>query len=183
MPEERTKILPEDPRPFVDGDLFGFALPEKVERRKVAGRERKLVPENRDCQDLLIPPGARLRVEYGIDRDLEWPEWLEGRYELWILDGGTKRKLVDAQLGGSADAWYRSRSWINLEDLAYRRIEMCVSASVLEGDEDDLGELVWGNPVIESTTQRPPRLLTAEKISEREKRLQEKQLKALGYAD
>ncbi len=182
-PQDAHEVVADPARPFVDDDLFGFALPEEVERREVADHERKVVPENQGCREIVVPPDAMLRVEYGIDRDLEWPEWLEGRFELWIRGGGTDLKLVDANLGGSADVWYRSRSPIDLSDFAYRRMRMCISAEVVDGDQDAADLLVWGNPVIESSSQlsrgpRAPRTMT-----DQERQLQERQLKALGYVD
>jgi hypothetical protein len=183
VPQAVHEVAADSSRPFVDDDLFGFALPEEVERRKVADHERKVVPENQGCRKILVPPDAILRVEYGIDRDLEWPEWLEGRFELWVRGGGENRKLVDANLGGSVDSWYRSRTPISLADLAYRKVEMCVEASVVEGDQDAVDQLVWGNPVIESTSQLTRGQPAAKPITEQERQLQERQLKALGYVD
>lgn len=183
VPETVTKIVPSDPRPFVDADLYGFALPEEVERRTVAEHERKTSPVNEGCREILVPPDAVLRVEYGIDRDLKWPEWLEGRFQLWVRGGGINRKLVDAHLGSGTDAWNRSRATISLEDLAYTKLDLCISASVVEGDTDAVGQLVWGNPVIESTSQVPPGLPAVERITEQERLLRERQLKALGYVD
>ncbi|MDX2437245.1 MAG: arylsulfotransferase family protein [Acidobacteriota bacterium] len=183
IPETVSEVIPADPRPFVDADLYRFALPEEVERRTVADLERKVAPENQACRQLLFPPDAILRVQYGIDRDLKRPEWLEGRFRLWIEGGGMNRKLVDAHLGSGVDTWHRSRTPIDLGDLAYRTMKMCISAKVVDGDPDAVDQLVWGNPFIESTSQVPPGPLQAKRISEQEKKLQEQQLKALGYVD
>ena len=183
VPQDAREVVADDARPFVDDDLFGFALPGEVERRKVAGHEREVAPENKGCREILVPPDAILRVEYGIDRDLERPEWLEGRFELWIRGGGDDRKLVDANLGGSVDAWYRSGTTISLADLAYRKVEICLEASVVEGNQDEVDQLVWGNPVIESTSQLQRDPQPAKTITEQERQLQERQLKALGYVD
>ena len=182
-PQDAQDVVADVTRPYVDDDLFGFALPEEVERRKVSDHERKIVPENQGCREILVPPDAILRIEYGIDRDLEWPEWLEGRFQLWIRGGGADRKLVDANLGASVDAWYRSPTPISLEDLAYRKVQMCISAEVVDGDRDAVDHLVWGNPVIESTSQRPRDSRPVKAMTEQERQLQERQLKALGYVD
>jgi hypothetical protein len=182
-PQAVHEVVGDPSRPFVDDDLFGFALPEEVERREVADHERKVAPKNEGCRRILIPPDAILRIEYGIDRDLEWPEWLEGRFELSIRGGSTNRKLVDAHLGGSADVWYRSRTPISLADFAYRNVQVCISAEVVEGDQSAVEHLVWGNPVIESTSQVPRGQPAATPLTEQERQLQERQLKALGYVD
>jgi len=183
VPESASEVIPADPRPFVDADLYRFALPEEVERRVVAEQERKVAPENRGCRQILVPPDAILRVQYGIDRDAKSTEWVEGRFRLWIEGGGMNRKLVDAHLGSGVDTWHRSRAAIDLGDLAYRKMKMCISAEVVDGDPDAADQLVWGNPFIESTSQVPPGPLQARRVSEQERKLQEQQLKALGYVD
>jgi hypothetical protein len=183
VPATIEEVVPADPRPFVDADLYGFALPEEVERREIADRERKIVPENEGCREIFLPPDGILRVEYGIDRDLELPGWLAGRFQLWIRGGGTFRKLVDDELGSSTDAWTRRRATIDLGEFAYRKMRLCLSATVVDGDEDAADRLVWGNPVIESTSQKPPDPRSAKGISEQERRLQEQQLKAIGYVN
>jgi hypothetical protein len=182
-PETRSEVVPADPRPFVDADLYGFALPEEVERRTVAENERKIAPVNEGCREILVPPDAILRVQFGIDRDVTLPEWLEGRFQLWIRGGGTNRRLVDAHLGSGADGWYRQRTTISLAELAYRRMNLCISATVAQGDQDAVKSLVWGNPVIESTSQVPRGPRERSRITEQERKLQERQLKALGYVD
>ncbi len=183
VPETATEVIPADPRPFVDADLYEFALPEEVERRTVADQQREVVQENSGCRQILMPPDAVLRVQYGLDRDLGSPEWLEGRFRLWIEGGGKSRKLVDAHLGSAVDTWHRSRVNIDLGEFAYQKIKMCISADVVAGDQDALDDLLWGNPFIKSTSQVPPGPPQAKRISEQEKKLQEQQLKALGYVD
>ena len=183
VPETVSEVLPSDPRPFVDADLYRFALPEETERLTVADEERKVVPENEGCRQLLIPPDAVLRVQYGVDRGPNASGWLEGRFRLWIESGAMNRKLVDAHLGGEGDVWYRSRTTISLEDLAYRTVKMCISAEVAKGDEGFVDQLVWGNPFIESTSQLPLGPHAAKRVTDQERQLQERQLKALGYVD
>jgi hypothetical protein len=182
-PETALEVVPADPRPFVDADLYRFALPEETELLTVAGRELKVTPENQGCRQILVPPDAVLRVQYGIVRDRKSTGWLEGRFRLWIEGGGMNRKLVDAHLGSDAGSWNRSRATFSLEDLAYRTMKMCISAEVVEGDQNAAGQLVWGNPFIESTSQLPLRRHQARKITEQERQLQERQLKAIGYVD
>jgi len=183
VPETAVAVEPADPRPFIDADKYRFALPEETERLTVAGREVKVVPENEGCREILVPPNARLRVQYGIDRDSASTELLEGRFRLWIKGGGVNRRIVDAHLVGGVDTWYRSRATYSLQDLAYRKITMCISADVVGGDPDDRDQLVWGNPFIESTSQHPRGPRAARKMTAQEKKLQEQQLRALGYVD
>lgn len=183
VPESASKVAPADARPFIDADLYRFALPEEDVRREIAGRERKATPENEGCRSILVPPDAILRFQYGIDRDPDDTGWLEGRFRLWIRGGGTDRKLVDSNLSGDADVWYRPRQTVNLKEFAYRTMNLCISAQVVEGDPDDRDQLVWGNPFIDSTSQVPKGPRAARKMTAQEKKLQEQQLKALGYVD
>ena len=183
VPESPSKVVPADTRPFIDADLYRFDLPEEDVRREIAGRERKTTLENEGCRSILVPPGAILRFQYGIDRDPEDTEWLEGRFRLWIRGGGTDRKLVDSNLSGDRDVWYRPRQTVNLREFAYRRMNLCISAQVIEGDPDDRDQLVWGNPFIESTSQVPRGPRASRKMTAQEKKLQEQQLRALGYVD
>ena len=183
LPETVSAVEPADPRPFVDADLYRFALPEETELLAVAGQPVKTTPENQGCRQILVPPDAVLRAQYGILRDPDSTEWLEGRFRLWIEGGGMNRKLVDANLGSEADTWNRTRTTFSLADLAYRTMKMCISAEVVNGDQNAADQLVWGNPFIESTSQLPLQRHKNRKTTEQERQLQERQLKALGYVD
>lgn len=74
-------------------------------------------------------------------------------------------------------------SHLSLDELAYQTVEMCIATDA-EGESADSGELVvWGAPVISSSTQRPTLKARKERITDRERKLREQQLKALGYVN
>lgn len=60
---------------------------------------------------------------------------------------------------------------------------MCVSTEV-SGEMVNPEEMVaWGNPLIKSTVHHPYEVREEESVSERERKLREQQLKALGYVN
>jgi hypothetical protein len=183
-PESVSPVHPSDSRPFIDADLYRFALPEETERKTVGGHERKVVAENRGCQQIIVPPDAVLRVQYGIEGGDESSDWVEGRFRLWIRGGSVNRKLIDANIGSAESVWYRSRNDIDIDDLAYRRMNLCLEAVPVVGGERAAKRLIWANPYIESTSQTPQGPRTAKRrITEQERKLQQQQLKAIGYVD
>ncbi len=166
---------------WVDTDLRAFALDHEVKRRVVAGSERELTRENEVCRSLFIVPNSAMRVGYGISRNDRQSGSLEGRFRLTIRGGGVREKLVDATVAGR-DAWIGMRG-IPLDQFADRQVTMCLTATVVGGDGEDKGELVWGNPIIEPRSREIAESRPARPVTEQERRLQEQQLKALGYVD
>jgi hypothetical protein len=60
---------------------------------------------------------------------------------------------------------------------------MCVATEV-KGEMDNPDEMVaWGNPLIRSPVHHPYSELKQEQVGEREQKLREQQLKALGYVN
>jgi hypothetical protein len=147
----------------------------------VAGSERELTRENEVCRSLFIVPNSAMRVGCGISRNDRQSGSLEGRFRLTIRGGGVREKLVDATVAGR-DAWIGMRG-IPLDEFADRQVTMCLTATVVGGDGEDKGELVWGNPIIEPRSREIAESRPAAPVTEQERRLQEQQLKALGYVD
>ena len=176
-----SEIRPGDRGPYVDMDLYAFALPEEFVTRVVAGKKRKLVPSNSGCRELVIPPDATMRANYGIDESVSEDEWKTVRFGMTIDDGGIERLIDDIVDSDSKDQWRQRR--VTLGKYAYKQVRLCISTEV-EGRAHEPQALArWANPIIESKTQRPPRLRIPRRVSEKERQLQERQLEALGYVN
>jgi hypothetical protein len=172
-----------DTRPYIDIDLYRFALTEDFTTRELGGFSRRLLRGLDECHELLIPPAAKVWVEFGIDEARLEGRWIEGRFRLTVKrwDQAPETVLDRTLNPGSTSPW-RGR-WIDLGQFSYQRVEMCVATEVT-GDIENPGEVVaWGNPLISSSLQHPYEELKQEKVNEREEKLREQQLKALGYVN
>jgi len=169
-------------RPFVDTALFRFDFPFDTEERVVDGKKRKLLKSNKGCRQLLIPPEASVRANFGIDGERLNDRHVRARFKMTITGDGTSELIVDETIdSGSEELWMRRR--VSLGTFAYEQVEMCIATDI-EGEAEDLLELaVWANPVVRSKSLRPPRLRPMHQITEQEHRLREQQLKALGYVN
>ena len=169
-----------DVRPFVDVDLYHFALTEDFVTRTVAGYSRRLLRTDSECRELLMPPGAALWVEFGIDEQRLRGRWLEARFRLTVDDGeGPPETILDRTLNPESESPWRGRSW-RLGRFAYKQVTMCVATEVEGEMENPLDMVAWGNPLVSSPVQRPYEEPT-ETLTEQERELREQQLRALGY--
>ena len=176
-----TEVLPSDGQPYIDMDLYNFALPEELVIRDVAGRERKLVPSNSGCRELVIPPDAAMRANFGIDSRASG-DGVKRVHFIMTIDDGEVDTLIDDTIASDAKKLWRLRR-VNLGKYASKRVNVCISTEIDGGADDPQALAAWANPVIESTTQRPPRLRTARRVSKQERKLQKQQLEALGYVN
>ena len=183
-PQENVEVRPSgDQRPYVDVDLYRFALSEEDMTREIDGLPRQLLRNDSECRDVLVPPGATMWVEFGIDEKRLGDRWVEGRFVMTIRDQGSAPEvLLDRRLTPESVSPWRGRS-IPLGRFAYRTVELCV-ATEAEGDlEDPLTAVAWSNPLILSPVQHPSVEITQEVLTEQERKLREQQLKALGYVN
>jgi len=179
-PVESEVRVKGDSRPFLDVDLYSFALSEDWVTRTVAGRSRRLVREDNGCRELLIPPGAAMWVEFGIDEERLQGRWIEARFRLTVDAGKSPPEtILDRTLNPKSESPWRGRN-LRLGRLAYKRVTMCVATEAKGEMEDPLEMVAWGNPLISSRVQRPFQE-NPERLSKQERRLREQQLKALGY--
>jgi len=176
-----SEIRPRDHRPYVDMDLYSFSLPEELVTREVAGRERKLVPSNSGCREIVIPPDATMRANFGIDESASGGGWKTARFRMTIDDGEIETLIDDTVASDTEKLWRQRR--VPLGEYAFKRADLCISTEVVGGAQDSQELAVWANPIIESKTQRPPRLRIARRVSEQERKLQERQLEVLGYGN
>jgi len=169
--------------PFVDSDLFNFAPRERALKEKAWGKVKWKPAIERDCKALLIPPGAVVTAEFGIDVDGLGEETLKARFRLLIAeDGGDQESMIDASLdGGSGEV--RRRERISLRSYAYKRVEMCIETEASGSVKNPMERAVWALPRIRSGHQSAARPPSWAKISEDERLLRKRQLEALGYVE
>jgi len=182
LPAE-TGVRPEHGGPYVDNDLFNFVPGNRFERQVVGGKMRQILPWDEACRDLLIPPGAWIRVEFGIVEENLRGESMSARFRLSIATGdGPPETLIDESLGSSSDIPWRQHR-VQLLDYAYQNVTMCVATEAEGTMEDPLQMVAWAYPRIRSSWQRPPSKASMSRISPRERALRKQQLEALGYVD
>jgi hypothetical protein len=183
-PQNEVEVKPaRDQGPYIDIDLYRFALSEEDVTRVVDGLPRQLLREDSDCRRVLVPPGANMWVEFGIDTEALRGRWVEGRFVMTVQDRDSPPvTLLERHLTPESESPWRGRR-IPLGSYAYRTVEICVSTEA-EGDFDGpLTVTAWGNPLILSPVQHPVTTVTPEVLTEQERKLREQQLKALGYVN
>jgi len=184
VPQEETEVqISGDTRPYVDIDLYRLALTEEFITRDLAGFSRRLLRSLDECRELRIPPWAEMWVEFGIDEARLGERKIEAHFRLTFLrDGETPETLLERTLNQDSKSPWRGRS-IPLARFGYQRVQMCVSTEV-SGEMENPEEMVaWANPLISSSVHHPFDERKRERVNEREKKLREQQLKALGYVN
>ena len=179
--QEETEVrVSGDNRPYVDIELYRFALSEDDVTREVAGLPRRLLRTDNECRELLMPPGATMWIEFGIDEKRLRKRWVEAEFRITVDDGkGPPETIFSRALNTESESPWRGRE-IRLGMYSYQRVTMCVSTEA-EGEMEKPYSLVaWGNPLISSRVQHPYER-PAEIITEQERKLREQQLQALGY--
>jgi hypothetical protein len=176
-------VTPDDRRPFVDKGLYSFDFGSNTERREFDGRVKRLLSSIDGCRDLRVPIGATLRTDFGIDGERLDGRSIQVRYRLTIDDHERPPEtLIDATLDEASDP-LSLRQTQSIARYALRQVTMCIATSI-EGDvADPAGVVYWANPQIQSRAERESRTARSERITEQERRLREKQLRALGYVD
>jgi len=182
-PQETEVLVQGDTRPYVDIDLYRFALTEEFITRDIAGFSRRLVRGLDECRELRMPPGAEMWVEFGIDEGRLEGRRLEARFRLTVQrEGEPPETLLDRTLNPDSKSPWRGR-WIPLGKFSYQRVQMCVSTKITGEMENPEDMVAWGNPLIRSPVQHPFDEQNEARVSEREEKLREQQLKALGYVN
>jgi hypothetical protein len=180
---EETQVIPEDRRPFVDTDLYAFDFRWQTDKKKINGRDRRVIRSTDGCRTLRIPLGALVRAEFGLDGERLAGRSIRGRFRLTIGEvGGTPETLMDVTLDQESDEiWHRETA--NIARFGLKQVEMCIETAI-DGDVDDpTGIVIWSNPRILSRAERERRAARSARVSEQEKKLERQQLEALGYVD
>jgi len=183
-PQDAVEVRPPAGEgPYVDVDLYRFALSEEDVTREIDGLPRQLLRQDSDCRMVLVPPGADMWVEFGIDEAKLDGRWVEARFMMSLHDPGSEPVvLLDRRLTPESESPWRGRS-ITLGRYAYRTVELCVSTEATSDSGDAYSMVAWGNPLILSPVQHPVVEISPEVLTEQERTLREQQLKALGYVD
>jgi len=178
-----SEVFPEERRPFVDFNLYSFDFKWRTARKKIDGRIRRLIPLTEGCRDLRVPVGATLRTEFGLDGDVLDGRSVGARFRLTIDDHERPPKtLVDAVLDENSDPLWKRRT-VSIAHYAMREITMCIETEV-DGDfTNPDGLVLWANPQILSAADRDRRSVRSQRISDKERKLREQQLRTLGYVD
>lgn len=178
-----TAVVPEDRRPHVDADLYRFDFKWETDKRIIDGRGKWVIRSTEGCRDLLIPPKATLRTEFGLDRGRLADSSIEARFRITVDDHQNPREtLMDVTLGDSSEAPWQRRT-LPMGRYSMREITLCIDTEI-DGKIENPSEVVlWANPQVLSQTERDRKAFRPERITEQERRLREQQLKALGYVD
>jgi hypothetical protein len=180
---EETEVIPEDRHPHVDAGLYRFAFKWETEERTIDGRRKWAMQSNNDCRDLLIPRGAKLRTEFGIDRERLAGRSVVARFRVTVDDHDRPTNtVVDEVVDESSESLWRRRT-VALGRYSMQHVTMCIGTEVAGGIENSEGVVLWANPQILSRKDRQRRIARSGRISDQERRLREQQLKALGYVD
>jgi hypothetical protein len=178
-----TEVVPEDPRPLVDADLYRFEFKWDTDKRIIDGKEKRTLRFLDACRELRIPVQAVVRSEFGLDEALLAGRPIEARFRLTIDDHDNERVTVfDETIGHSSDSqWQRRFDPINR--YAMKKVTMCIETEIDAGFDNPNDIVLWSNPLILSKTDRERRVQRQRQITEQERRLREQQLKAIGYVD
>jgi hypothetical protein len=182
-PEEIEVGIGANTRPYIDIDLYSFALWEDYRTQTVAGHQRRLLREPNACRELLIPPGARMWVEFGIREERVKGRQLRANFQLSIRRQDEEAVvLLDRTLTPESESPWRGR-WIRLAGYGYQPVHVCVSTEV-SGETDNPYDMVaWSSPLVRSSVHHPYQDRDEHAVSERERKLREQQLRALGYVN
>lgn len=182
-PQDVEVRLAGDSRPFIDIDLYSFALPEDYVVREVERAERRLFRGNAGCRELFLPPGAQLWAEWGLDAQRLAGRPINARFRATLRVGdGEERALLDETMTEASQPPWRGR-FVPLDAPGYRWATLCVSAEAEGEMEKPLELAAWGNPFVTSPAQRKALAVGEWAAGNRERELRERQLRALGYVN
>jgi hypothetical protein len=172
----------DDRAPFISRELYSFLLPEQGRKRWLNGSKRRLLDNTNDCRELVIPPDATVTFGYGLDdRELDDGR-VEVRFAATAREIGSERTVLlldDVVRSGAPELWREATA--SLQGYAHRPVELCLDAQVRVAARggDPARAILWGNPKIRSPYRETP--VQRAEPSERERRLEEEQLRAIGY--
>jgi hypothetical protein len=172
---------------FVDRELRSFAVSGEYTVKHVEGIKRQIVRSGIECRQQIIPPGAIINLNYGLDRERLGQAEVSARFRFTLRSpGGARTEVIHEDVVGSdAERTWRG-TWIRLKWRPYQSVDLCLDIEVEGGVTPTRARkiAVIDNPRIHTTdTPRLPADLLNRKLTEQERTLQEKQLKALGYVN
>jgi len=169
--------------PFLDGALYDFLLPrQRNQSRRLAGWEGEALVASQVCRQLIIPPDAILRVDYGLHREALGGRPFAARFVVEIRDkeSGETMRVLDDEVRSDQIQLVRTLT-VSLAGHALVVTDVCLDAQPL-GKPDGVSPqeaMVWLEPKIRS---RPNADLDAEpELTQVERDLRMWQLRAIGY--
>jgi hypothetical protein len=177
---------------FVDQELHNFAVSGEYEVRRINGRKRTVILPEIRCRELIVPHGSTVGLSYGLDQSRLGRSKLSARFRFTLRpvageepDGGETTILHEDLVSYDSDELWR-RKWIRLGPPPYRRVEMCVDVEV-DGKvkADHVQKIVFVENIRIDSRDRPrlPKEFRKWKLTPQERKIQEQQLKALGYVN
>lgn len=189
-PSSPVRVDPNHDQPYIDRDLYKFAVDLKTRKRQLFGEMRTLLRTPNVCRELLIPADAVMSIEFGLDRErlrkASGP--LTARFRITAApldqngDAGIPETLLDEVLVSDHDEhWHRQR--VELPGLDYQRVELCLSIDVSGAEESVRLVAVWGVPGIRSRSAPESESDEESELSQEEQELRRKRLEAFGYVN
>lgn len=178
------RVDPRSKRQFVSIELSKLAIPEQYDVRSVYGSRREVLRETTRCNSLVFPPYSGMLVRYGLDDARLGPGELRVRFVATLQGPEDRRPVVvlDDTVDRHDESIWREQL-VAAQHYPYMDVEMCVDAQVLVADPDEMDRAItWENPLV-SSPYRPTKYdrLNSAELTAEEQKLQEEQLRAIGY--
>ena len=175
-PMARTRATP-----YLDRALYDFLLPSQ-KGRQLPGWEGQALVEPRACRQLIIPPDAILRVDYGLHREALGGRPFAARFIVEIRDkeSGETTRVLDDEVRSDQIQLVRNLK-VSLASHALATTDVCLDAQPL-GTTDGVSPqeaMVWLEPKIR--TAQPANRDAEPQPTQAERNLRERQLRMLGY--
>jgi outer membrane protein assembly factor BamB len=192
LPKAKNEsIAPRNEYAFIDYKLYQFERrSEDIQEREINGDTKRLLGLTGDCRPLMIPPGATLRIGYGVDSD----RWTDTdaqdktaifRVKLYREGSDEEIVLINESVNVSPNTqWFEK--FFELHDYEYDTVYLYLD---IEQDDSHLESgqnswAYWEVPSITSKYFRPPKKANIEPtLTPREIEIRKQKLKALGYVD
>ena len=179
-------------RPFVDQELHNFAVSGEYDVRRIDGRRLQVIRPDVRCRELIIPPGPAVGLSYGLDKNRLGRSKLSARFRFTLRSisdeepsSGETTVLHEDVISSDSDELWRQK-WFGLGPPPYRRVEMCIDVE-LDGKvkADRVHKIVAVDNIRIDSRDRPrlPHKFRKRKLTQQERKIQEQQLRALGYVN
>ncbi len=180
---DRSPVDRNDRPQWVDIELGQFTFRKDYRVETLYGLVREVLKRPEGCAELLLPFDPVVQVAYGFDdRKLDGaPESASFRVTVQRLDGGPIRSVVDDTIDSTSPEPFRDR-YVAVSGFGLQRVELCIAVATDPTAEALHRSVFMTNP--RSYSRRRSILVRGwreERLSEQERDLQERQLRAIGY--
>jgi len=176
-PVARTRATP-----YLDKALYDFLLPRQPNRWLRGWERRALLAGGHACRELILPSDAVMHLEYGLQREALKDRTFAARFVVEIRDkaSGETRRILDDEVHSDQDPIQRKFK-ASLATRAFTVVDVCLDAKPI-GETHGVSPreaIIWLPPQFRSRPragdQLEPELTQAERV------LRERQLRAIGY--